>query len=208
MPKLAILTDSEYLQLGATGRAQHWRSKGWTTTSGKLQVHVPVWEMLLREMAKLGREVRWEHVPAHVNVQGNEVVNGLAMEGMCSSPLWSQHVTQQSSSGSESTVGLRGGSGSESEDTKALWSSLGMVPMDSDELTGEASGEPAPRGMESCNSSSSVSKDVGAGHKQMGGLLEELSAAETLSFSTDVSDTRRRRKRRKLMKSRNPGQGR
>ena len=172
---------------------------------------MPVWEVLLREMAKPGREVRWEHVPAHVNVQGNEVANGLAMEGMCSSPLWSQHVTQfvkQSSSGSESTVGLRGGSGSESEDTKALWSSLGMVPMDSDELTGEASGEPAPRGMESCNSSSSGSEDIGAGHKQMGGLLDELSAAETLSFSTDVSDTRRQRKRRKLRKSRNPGQGR
>ena len=49
------------------------------------------------------------------------------------------------SSGSESTVGLRGGSGSESEGTRALWSSLGMVPMDSEELTGEASGEPAPR---------------------------------------------------------------
>ena len=72
-PKLAILTDSQYLQLGATGTAQHWKSKGWTTTSGKLQVHVPVWEMLLREMAKPGREVRWEHVLAHVNVQGNEV---------------------------------------------------------------------------------------------------------------------------------------
>ena len=41
VPKLAILTDSQYLQLGATGRAQHWKSKGWTTTSGKLQVHVP-----------------------------------------------------------------------------------------------------------------------------------------------------------------------
>ena len=111
MPKLAILTDSQYLQLGATGRAQHWKSKGWTTTSGKPQVHVPVWEMLLQEMATPGREVRWEHVPAHVNVQGNGVVNGLAMEGMCSSPLWSQHVAPDSSSGSESTVGLRGGSG-------------------------------------------------------------------------------------------------
>ena len=53
------------------------------TTSGKLQVHVPVWEMPLHEMEKPGREVRWEHVPAHVNVQGNEVANGLAMEGMC-----------------------------------------------------------------------------------------------------------------------------
>ena len=42
----------------------------------------------------------------------------------------------------------------------------------------------------------------------MGGLLEEMSAAETLSFGTDVSDTRRQRKRRKLRKSRNPRQGR
>ena len=42
VPKLAILTDSQYLQLGANGRAQHWKSKGWTTTSGKLQVHVRV----------------------------------------------------------------------------------------------------------------------------------------------------------------------
>ena len=33
VPKLAILTDSQYLQSGATGRAQHWKSKGWTTTS-------------------------------------------------------------------------------------------------------------------------------------------------------------------------------
>ena len=208
MPKLAILTDSQYLQLGATGRAQHWRSKGWTTTSGKLPVHVPVSEMLLREMAKPGREVRWEHVPAHVNVQGNEVANGLAMEGMCSSPPWSQHVTQQSSSGSESTVGLRGGSGSESENTKALWSSLGTVPMDSDELTGEASGELAPCGMGSYNSSTSGSEDVRTKRTHMGGLLDELSAAETLSFGTDVSDTRRQSKRRKLRKSRNPGQGR
>ena len=113
VPKLAILTDSQYVQLGATGMAQHCKSKGWTTTSGKLQVHVLVLEMVLQEMATPGREVRWEHVPAHVNVQGNEVANGLAMEGMCSSLLWSQHVAQQSSSGSKSTVGLRGGSGSE-----------------------------------------------------------------------------------------------
>ena len=205
VPKLAILTDSQYLQLGATGRAQHWRSKGWTTTSGKLQVHVPVSEMLLQEMAKPGREVRWEHVPAHVNVQGSEVVNGLAMEGMCSSPLWSQQVTQQSSSGSESTVGLTGGSRCESEDTKALWSSLGMVPMDSDELTGKASGEPAPRGMESCNSCISGSEEIGAGYIHIGGLVEEMFAAETLSFSTDASNARRQRKRRKLKKSRNQG---
>ena len=70
MPKLAILTDSHYLQLGATGKARHWKSKGWTTMCGKLQVQVPVWEMLLQEMAKPGREVRWEHVPTHVTARG------------------------------------------------------------------------------------------------------------------------------------------
>ena len=42
----------------------------------------------------------------------------------------------------------------------------------------------------------------------MGGLVEDVPAAETLSFSTDVSDTRRQRKRRKFRLSRNPGQGR
>ena len=130
------------------------------------------------------------------------------MEGMCLSPLWSQHVVQHSSSGSESTIGLRGRSGSESEDTKALWSSLGMVPMDSDELTGEASGEPAPRGMGPNTSSGSDSEDISTGHTHQGGLLDALSATETLSFSTDVSDTRLQRKRQKLRKSRNLGQGR
>ena len=132
---------------------------GWTTSSGKLQAHVPVWEMLLHEMEKPGRDVRWEHIPAHVNVQGNEVANGSAMEGMCSNPLWSKQVLQDSSD-SESTLGLRGGSGSESEDTKTLWASLSMVPMDSDEMTGEASGELAPHGAELC---SSCSEESGVG---------------------------------------------
>ena len=207
VPKLAILTDSQYLQLGATGRAQHWKSKGWTTSSGKLQ-HVPVWEILLWEMATPGPEVRWEHVPAHVNVQGNEMANGLAMEGMCSSPLWSQHAARTSSSGSDSTVGLRGGSGSKSEGTRAFWSSLGMIPMDSDELTGEASGEPAPREMGPYSSSSTESEEMRTGHINQGVLSSALSAADTLSFSTDVSDTRRQRKKRRLRKRRNLGQGR
>ena len=83
-----------------------------------------------------------------------------------------------------------------------------MVPMDSDELTREASGEPAPRGTELCNSCSLGSEEIEAGYVRVGGWVEEMSAAETLSFSTDVSDTRRQRKRRKFRKNQNPGQGR
>ena len=117
---------------------------------------MPVWEMLLHEMEKPGRDVRWEHVLAHVNVQGNDVANGLAMEGMCSNPLWSKQVPLDSSD-SECTVGLRGGSGSDSEDTKMWWASLSLVPMVSDEMTGEASGELAPCGAQSCSSRSEES---------------------------------------------------
>ena len=159
------------------GRAQHWKSKGWTTSSGKLQVHVPVWEMLLHETEKPGRRVGWEHVAAHVNVQGNEFSNGLAMEGMCSSPLWSKQVPRDSSD-SESTVGLRGESGSESEDTKTPWASPGMVPMDSDEMTGEAPGEPAPHGAESC---SLCSEEPGVGFMptEWGGGVSQQTESES-----------------------------
>ena len=88
------------------GRVKHWKSKGWTTLSGKLQVHVPIWEMLLHEMEKPGRDVRLDLVVKHVNVQGNEMANGLVMEGMCCNPLWSKQVALDSSH-SESTVGLK-----------------------------------------------------------------------------------------------------
>ena len=90
----------------------------------------------------------------------------------------------------------------------ALWSSLGMVPMDSDELTGEASGEPAPSGMGPYSSSNTESEEMRPGHTHQGVLSSALSAADTLSFSTDVSDTRRQRKKRRLRKRGNPGQGR
>ena len=53
---------------------------------------MPVWELLLQEMNKPGKQVRWEHVPAHVNVYGNGVANGLAVEGMCFSLVWSKNV--------------------------------------------------------------------------------------------------------------------
>ena len=35
-----------------------------------LKANILVWEMLLHQMAKLGRVIKWEHVPTHINVQG------------------------------------------------------------------------------------------------------------------------------------------
>ena len=68
-----------------------------------------VWELLLHEMGKPCRQVRWEHVSAHVNVHGNEVANGLATEGMCSNPVWSQKRHHDQGFDTGFMVGRRGG---------------------------------------------------------------------------------------------------
>ena len=67
---------------------------------------------------------------------------------------------------------------------------------------------PAPQPMGPYSSSNTESEEMRPGHTHQGVLSSALSAADTLSFSTDVSDTRRQRKKRRLRKRRNPGQGR
>ena len=87
VPKLAILIDVKYLLLGAWGQVNKCRSRGCTTSTGRLKANAPVWEKLIEEIQKPGREVRWEHVPGHTYVEGNERANVLAMEEMCTSSL-------------------------------------------------------------------------------------------------------------------------
>ena len=70
--------------------------------------------------------------------------------------------------------------------------------MDSNEMTGEASGEPAPHGEESCTS---CNEEPGVGFMQTKwGGVSQHTKAESQAFSTDVSDTRRQRKRQKFRK--------
>ena len=83
------------------------------------------------------------------------------MEGMCSSPPWSKQV-QQDSSESESTASEGEGRDQNRGHQNAM-ASLGLVPIDSDEMTGEASGEPKPHGTKAC---SSGSEESGVGYMQ------------------------------------------
>ena len=202
VPKLAVLSDSKYLHQGASRRAKHWRSRGWTISGGTIHAHVPVWEILLPEMEEPGRGITWEHVPAHVNVEGTAVANGLALEGRCSSPLWSWRP-QQSATDSESTVGLARATESASEVESRLWESLGLVPMDSDELTGEASGPGVTKeGGESHGSGSTndgVEGSMIRGDWEGLGERDGISLSETESFSTDVSESTRKVKKTKFL---------
>ena len=57
-------------------------------SAGKLKVNMEVWENMLREIEKPGREIRWEHVPRNIEVEWNEGANSLAMEGTRTNPSW------------------------------------------------------------------------------------------------------------------------
>ena len=60
-----------------------------------MKANVPEWQLLSLEMNKIGTQVRWEHTSAHINVYGNELAKGLAVEGMCSNLLGATNMGQE-----------------------------------------------------------------------------------------------------------------
>ena len=99
-------------------------------------------------------------------------------------------------------MGLAGATESVSEGESRLWESLGLVPMDSDELTGEASGPGGTKeGGESHSSGSTedgVEVSMIRGDWEGMGERDGISLPETESFSTDVSESRIKVKKTKF----------
>ena len=87
LTRFCVVTHSEYVYLGATGKAEKWRAQGWMGSNG-LPSNVHLWVELLELVEELGPRLQWLWAPSHVGLEGNEIANGLAAEGMCQSPLW------------------------------------------------------------------------------------------------------------------------
>ena len=89
--KICVVTDSEYVVLGAGGggggAARKWQQNGWVGSSGLL-TNVRLWVELLDTLSYMGDRVQWVQVPSHVGLEGNEIANDLAIAGMYQSPLW------------------------------------------------------------------------------------------------------------------------
>ena len=88
--KICVFTDSEYVVLGGGGgggAARKWQQNGWVGSRGPL-TNVRLWVELLDVLSYMGDRVQWVQVPSHVGLEGNEVANDLAIDGMCRSPLW------------------------------------------------------------------------------------------------------------------------
>ena len=94
MGKIAVCSDYEYVLLGVRGAAKGWKIKGWVGSCGPVS-NVPIWELILSELEREGREILWIKVPSHVTIEGNNETDRLASVGRHAHPLY-PHTTQRS----------------------------------------------------------------------------------------------------------------
>jgi ribonuclease HI len=78
--RVALHTDSEYVQKGISSWIHGWKRKGWRTGAGSPVKNVELWKRL--DAAQLAHEVEWHWVRGHAGHSENERADELAREGM------------------------------------------------------------------------------------------------------------------------------
>ena len=84
--KTLLVTDSQYLSLGISGRAAKWKRRDWRNKRGVVS-HRDLWERILTLSLSLGARLRTFYAPSHSGIKGNEEADRLAEEGRLLSPL-------------------------------------------------------------------------------------------------------------------------
>ncbi|MDP6436348.1 MAG: ribonuclease HI [Gammaproteobacteria bacterium] len=74
--RVAIYTDSEYLQRGITEWISQWKQRGWKTASRKPVKNDDLWRRLDELVA--GQNIEWHWVKGHAGDPGNERADELA----------------------------------------------------------------------------------------------------------------------------------
>ena len=92
-PTLAIVSDSQYLIIVAKGEVQQWHGMAWVGGGGGHISNIPLWEELLEEIVRLGKELRWIYVRGHAGMEGTETAHRLPVEGMGLRGMWAQSCT-------------------------------------------------------------------------------------------------------------------
>ena len=77
---LTIYTDSSYAVKGATEWSLGWKKRGWKTMTKTDVENRDIWEPLLEliEGRKKFGQIKWEHVPGHSGIEGNERTDEIA----------------------------------------------------------------------------------------------------------------------------------
>ena len=78
--RVALYTDSQYVQKGVSEWLEGWKAKGWRTAARKPVKNVDLWQRLDAAMAR--HDVSWHWVRGHAGHPGNERADALARAGM------------------------------------------------------------------------------------------------------------------------------
>ena len=78
---LEINSDSKYVILGVTQWSNQWIKNGWKNANGEAVKNKQEWEELLELTSNNKMVIKWNHVPAHSGIPGNEEADKLALKG-------------------------------------------------------------------------------------------------------------------------------
>jgi ribonuclease HI len=77
---IAIYTDSTYVIRGIREWIWNWKRRGWKTAEGADVLNRDLWEALLGEVTRHGKDViEWHYVRGHVGTPGNERCDAIAV---------------------------------------------------------------------------------------------------------------------------------
>ncbi len=74
--RVAVTTDSQYVQKGITEWIERWKARGWRTADKKPVKNVDLWQAL--DNARANHDVSWHWVRGHAGHEENERVDTLA----------------------------------------------------------------------------------------------------------------------------------
>ncbi|UDV03377.1 ribonuclease HI [Marinomonas profundi] len=77
---VTLYTDSSYVQKGITEWLAGWKRKGWMTASKQPVKNKDLWQALDEQCQH--HEVTWKWVKGHAGIEGNEIADQLANQGI------------------------------------------------------------------------------------------------------------------------------
>lgn len=77
---VTLYTDSSYVQKGITEWLAGWKRKGWMTASKQPVKNKDLWQALDEQCQR--HEVTWKWVKGHAGIEGNEIADELANQGI------------------------------------------------------------------------------------------------------------------------------
>ena len=78
--KVAVYTDSQYVQKGISEWIHAWKRRGWKTADNKPVKNLDLWQALDAEVAR--HKVSWHWVKGHAGHAENERADALARQGL------------------------------------------------------------------------------------------------------------------------------